>query len=76
MRVFTPTAFRANSSEVFNAVQSDGEVSILSKNRPDMVLMLKYEKDALIEKIRQLTELAKEFDLDDIAEIRAALRSK
>ena len=59
MRSFTPTSFRANSSEVFNAVQADGEVNIESKSRPDMVLMLKYEKDALIEKIRQLTEAVK-----------------
>ena len=56
---FTPTAFRSNSSVVFNAVQSDGLVVIESKSRPDMILTLKSEHDAMIEKIRQLTNLAK-----------------
>lgn len=59
MQTFTPTEFRANSSNVFNQVQSDGEVLIKSKSRPDMVIMLQYEKDALIEKIRQLTNAVK-----------------
>lgn len=56
---FTPTAFRANSSAVFNAVQSEGLVLIESKSRPDMVLMLGSEYEAMLEKIRQLTELVK-----------------
>lgn len=47
MKIFTPTAFRANSSEVFNAVQEHGEVAIKSKNRPDMVIMMKNQFDAL-----------------------------
>lgn len=49
MQTFTPTQFRANSSEVFNAVQADGEVSIESKNRPNMVIMMKSQFDALQE---------------------------
>ena len=56
---FTPTAFRSNSSTVFNAVQSDGLVVIESKTRPDMILALKSEHDAMIEKIRHLTDLIK-----------------
>jgi len=59
MKVFTPTEFRANSSRVFNHVQSDGEVLLQSKGRPDMCLMLSSEKDALLEKIRQLAEAVK-----------------
>ena len=66
MVTFSPTAFRANSSSVFNAVQSNGLVMIESKSRPDMVLMLSDSHDVLIktaldqcEKIRQLTALIK-----------------
>ena len=61
---FTPTAFRANSSAVFNAVQSEGLVIIESKSRPDMVLMLGSEYEATLEKIRQLTEAVKKLDGD------------
>ena len=66
MVTFSPTAFRANSSSVFNAVQSNGLVMIESKSRPEMVLMLSDSHDVLIktaldqcEKIRQLTALIK-----------------
>lgn len=59
MKSFTPTQFRANSSEVFNAVQADGEVLIESKNRPSMVIVMKSQFDAMEEKIRQLTDLVK-----------------
>lgn len=76
MQTFKPNDLQKTLGSVFNAVQADGEVLIDSRSRPDMVLMLKDEKDALIEKIRQLTELAKEFDLDEMIEIRAALRNK
>lgn len=43
MSTFTPTEFRANSSKVFNEVQSKGKVLIKSKNRPSMVLMMESE---------------------------------
>lgn len=56
---FTPTQFRANSSTVFNSVQSDGMVVVESKSRPDMVLMLKSDHAEMIEKIKQLTDLIK-----------------
>ena len=63
---FTPTAFRSNSSAVFNAVQSCGVIAIESKNRPDMILMLRDSHDAMVqtaidqdEKIMQLTGLTK-----------------
>ncbi len=39
MKEFTPTNFRANSSDVFNEVQESGQVKIISKNRPEMILM-------------------------------------
>lgn len=59
MQTFKPNDLQKTLGSVFNAVQADGEVLIDSRSRPDMVLMLKYEKDALIEKIRQLTEALK-----------------
>ena len=39
MKEFTPTEFRANSSKVFNQVQESGKIKIVSKSRPDMILM-------------------------------------
>ena len=59
IKTFTPTVFRSGSSTVFNAVQEDGEVLIRSKSRPCMILMLRSEKESLLEKIRQLTDLVK-----------------
>jgi hypothetical protein len=59
IKTFTPTVFRSGSSVVFNSVQENGFALIESKSRPDMVLMLTSEHDALIEKVRQLTELVK-----------------
>ena len=59
MITFSPTAFRANSSEVFNAVQANRLVSIESKSRPDMILMLRDEHDFLLEEIRQLSDIIK-----------------
>lgn len=60
MQSFKPNDLQKTLGNVFNAVQADGEVLIDSRSRPDMILMLKYEKDALIEKIRQLTEALKD----------------
>ena len=62
MKSFTPTQFRACSSDVFNEVQESGKVSIESKNRPDMVVVLSSEFNAMKEKIRLLVELAKSGD--------------
>jgi len=59
MKSFTPTQFRASSSDVFNEVQKNGKVIIESKNRPDMVVLLSSEYVAMQEKIRQLAELIK-----------------
>ena len=56
MKTFTPTQFRACSSEVFNAVQSDGEIKIESKNRPSMVIMMKSQFDALQELVTAMEE--------------------
>ena len=65
---FTPTQLKKNSSEIFNAVQSDDLVLISSKTRPCMVIITLdnyeralHEKD---EKIRQLTEAVKKLDSD------------
>ena len=65
MRVFTPTEFRANSSDVFNAVQSDGEVKIESKNRPSMVIMMKNQFDALQELVSAMEEAVRKNDSGD-----------
>ena len=65
MRVFTPTEFRANSSDVFNAVQSDGEVKIESKNRPSMVIMMKSQFDALQELISAMEDAVRKGDSGD-----------
>lgn len=56
MEKFTPTQFRANSSEVFNAVQKSGSIVIESKNRPEMVLMLRSEHLSLMDWIHDLTK--------------------
>ena len=59
MKSFTATAFQRNPADIFNAVQSDGESLIRSKSRPCMILMLRSEREAMQEKIRQLTALIK-----------------
>lgn len=59
---FTSTAFQRNPGNIFNEVQASGFAGINHKARPDMVLMLKTEQNALIEKVRQLTELVKAGD--------------
>jgi len=66
MRSFTPTQFRANSSQVFNAVQSDGEIKIESKNRPSMVIMMKSQFDALQELVSAMEEAVKKNDTGDL----------
>jgi hypothetical protein len=59
MQAFTATAFQRNPADIFNAVQSDGFAIVNNKSRPTMVLMLETEQMALLEKIKQLTDLAK-----------------
>ena len=39
MKQATSTELRRDSSSVFNAVQEGGKVTILFRDRPDMVLM-------------------------------------
>ena len=39
MNQATSTELRRDSSKVFNAVQESGKVTILFRDRPDMVLM-------------------------------------
>ena len=56
MKIFTATSFQRNPADIFNATQSNGFSIIHSKSRPNMVLMLESEQNALVEKIRQLTE--------------------
>ena len=62
MQIFTATSFQRNPADIFNATQSDGFAIIHNKSRPNMVLMLETEQNALVEKIRQLTEMLKEGD--------------
>ena len=45
---FTPTDFRANSSVVFNKVQESGQVKIVSKSRPVMILLTQKKLDAML----------------------------
>ena len=59
MNTFKPVDLQSKLGTVFNSVQAEGSVIIDSRSRPDMVLMLTSEHDALIEKVRQLTELVK-----------------
>ena len=66
MKSFTPTQFRSNSSEVFNAVQSDGEIKIESKNRPSMVIMMKSQFDALQELVSAMEEAVKKDATGDL----------
>lgn len=64
IKSFTSTAFQRNPADVFNAVQSDKIAQIAHKARPKMVVMLESEQLALVEKVRQLTELIKKTDGD------------
>ena len=59
MQTFNATQLQSKLATVFNSVQSDGEVLISGRSRPTMVLMLESEKETLIEKIKQLTDLVK-----------------
>lgn len=59
MKSFCPTDLQKTLGTVFNSVQADGCVLIDSRSRPDMVLIMKDQHDALVEKVRQLTELVK-----------------
>ena len=59
MKSFTSTAFQRNPGDIFNAVQADGEALIRHKARPCMVVMLRSEKEALLEKVRNLTAAVK-----------------
>ena len=59
IKSFTSTAFQRNPGNIFNEVQATGFAGINHKARPAMVLMLASEKDALLEKVKQLTALIK-----------------
>ena len=61
---YTPTQLKKNSSDVFNSVQSGSEVLIISKTRPNMVIMLESDVIDLNEKIFQLTKMIKKMDGD------------
>ena len=45
---YTPTQLRNNSSHVFNDVQRSGWVKIVSKTRPDMVIMTQEALDTIL----------------------------
>ena len=64
MESFSVKQLQSKLSTVFNSVQANGEASIVNRSRPDMVLMLISERDAMLEKIRQLTEAVKYIDGD------------
>ena len=64
VETFTPTQLQSKLATVFNSVQSNGEAAIKGRSRPDMVLMLRSEKLALLNKIFQLTEAVKKLDGD------------
>ena len=59
MKTFTPTQLQGKLATVFNAVQQDGAAVVSGRSRPDMVLMLESEHEAMQEKIRQLADLIK-----------------
>ena len=59
IKSFTSTAFQRNPADVFNAVQSEGIATIAHKARPEMVVVLSSDFNALKEKVKQLTALAK-----------------
>ena len=39
MKDFTTSEFRANTAKAFNEVQENGMIKIVSRSRPDMILM-------------------------------------
>ena len=47
---FTATQLRQDSSKVFNEVQLSGQVKIISRSRPTMILMTEDELERLIKK--------------------------
>ena len=59
METFNPKHLQKNLGSVFNSVQANGSAIVDSRSRPDMVLVLKGDFDAMKEKIRQLTDLVK-----------------
>ena len=56
---FTTSQLQCKIGMVLNTVQQEGFVVVKGRSRPEMVLTMKDEHDALIEKVRQLTELVK-----------------
>lgn len=48
MQKVTPTEFRSNTSQVFNEVQANGKIKIVSRGRPDMILMTAKELERII----------------------------
>jgi len=64
MEKFSVKQLQSKLSTVFNSVQANGEAAIINRSRPDMVLMLSSERDAMLEKISQLTEAIKYMDGD------------
>ena len=59
VETFNPTQLQGKLATVFNSVQANGEAVIDGRSRPKMILMLESEKLALLEKIKQLTDLVK-----------------
>ena len=59
MESFSVKQLQSKLSTVFNSVQANGEASIVNRSRPDMVLMLSSERDAMLEKISQLMDATK-----------------
>jgi len=53
MTTYTTTEFLRNSSPVFNDVQALGWVKLVSRNRPDMVLLTQQELDSIISQAKQ-----------------------
>ena len=45
---FTATQLRQDSAKVFNEVQSNGHAKIVSRSRPDMVLLTQNKLDAIL----------------------------
>jgi PHD/YefM family antitoxin component YafN of YafNO toxin-antitoxin module len=56
---FTTSQLQCKIGMVLNTVQQEGLVVVKGRSRPEMVLTMKDEHDALIEKVRQLTKLVK-----------------
>lgn len=64
MQRFTPTQLQSKLATVFNSVQQHEAAIISGRSRPDMVLVLMSEFDAMNEKIKQLTSMVKKLDGD------------